>query len=115
MPVYRILQLLSSLLGCLVLAFWMWLWWIRAPESPTPVRAELPAGKRVAILAVMIVPPVVCGIMRAASAPGVGIFQRTGIALVTAIATAVVEALVLGLAWELTHSRHRIPVGLKRT
>jgi len=115
MPVYKILQLLSSLLGCLVLAFWMWLWWIRAPEWPTPVRAELPAGKRAAILAVMIVLPVVCGIMRAASARGFSLFQRTGIALVTAISTAVVEALVLGLVWELTHSRHRIPVGLRRT
>ena len=112
MPVYRILQLLSSLVGCLVLVFWTWLWWVRAPEWPTPVRAEWPAGMRAAILTMTVVLSVLCGVMRAAGISGHSLFQRTGIAVVTAISAAIVEALVLGLAWELTHPRGTISARL---
>lgn len=108
MPVYKILQHVSSLLGCLVLIFWMWLWWVRAAEWPTPVRAEWPAGMRAAILAVMVALSVLCGVMRAAGTSGYGSFQITCIVVVTAISAAIVEALVLGLAWELSHPRRAI-------
>jgi hypothetical protein len=112
MPVYRILQLLSSLAGCLLLIFWIWLWWIRAPEWPTPVRAEWPAGKRAGILAVMVAIAILCGFMRAAGTSGNSLFQLTGIAVVTAISTASAEALVVGLTWELTHPRRTISARL---
>jgi hypothetical protein len=83
-------------------------WWLQAPASATPVRAEWSAGKRTAILAAMAALPVLSGLVRADSAstlPGITIAGLAGIAVVTAISTATAEALVLGLAWELTHPR----------
>lgn len=109
MPVYQILQLLSSLGGCLVLVVWTWLWWICAPEWPTPIRAEWPAGIRAGILAVMAAIAILCGLRRAAGISGYSLFQITSIMVVTAISTAIAEALVVGLVWELTHPRHGIP------
>ena len=112
MPVYRILQLLSSLAGCLVLVFWTWLWWVRAPQWPTPIRAEWPAGIRGGILAVMVAIAIVCGLMRATGTSGSSLFQLTGIVVVTAFSAAIAEALVLGLAWELTHPRRTVSARL---
>ena len=108
MPVYRVLHLLSSVLGCLVLAFWTWLWWVRAPEWPTPIQAELPAGRRAGIGVLMLAVPAVCGLMRAANTSNNSILQLTGIAVITAISTFLVEALIVGVVWELTHRRRTI-------
>jgi len=110
-PVYKVLQHSSSALGCLFLAGWVWRWWLQAPASATPVRAEWSAGKRTAILAAMAALPVLCALVRADSAstlPGATIARLAGIAAVTAISTAMAEALVLGLSWELTHPRRTI-------
>ncbi len=110
-PVYKVLQYFSSLLGCLLLAGWVWQWWLQAPASATPVRAEWSVGRRTTILAAMAALPVLCGLVRADSAsilPGAGIAHLAGIAVVTAISTAAAEALVLGLSWELTHPRRTI-------
>lgn len=110
-PVYKLLQYSSSVLGCLLLAGWVWRWWLHAPASATPVRAEWSAGKRTAVLAAMAALPVLCALVRADSAstlPGVGIARLAGIAVVTAISTAAAESLVLGVSWELTHPRRTI-------
>ena len=110
-PVYKVLQYFSSLLGCLLLAGWIWRWWLQAPASDLPVRAEWSAGKRTAMLAAMAALPVLCALVRADAAstlPGAGIAYLAGIAVVTAISTATAEALVLGLSWELTHPRRTI-------
>ena len=110
-PVYKVLQYFSSVLGCLLLAGWVWRWWLQAPASATPVRAEWSPGKRTAILAAMAALPVLCALVRADSAstlPGAGIARLAGIAVVTAISTAAAEALVLGVSWELTHPRRTI-------
>jgi uncharacterized protein DUF4184 len=108
MPVYRMLHLLSSVLGCLVLAFWTWLWWVQAPEWPTPLRAELSAGRRAGIAALMLAVPVVCAVLRTATTSNNSPFQLTGIAVITAISAFVAEALILGVVWELTHRRRTI-------
>jgi Domain of unknown function (DUF4184) len=110
-PVYKVLQYFSSVLGCLLLAGWVWQWWLHAPASATPARAEWSAGKRTAILAAMAALPVLCGLVRADSAstlPGATIARLAGIAVVAAISTAMAEALVLGVSWELTHPRRTI-------
>ncbi|MGA9207062.1 MAG: DUF4184 family protein [Terriglobales bacterium] len=110
-PVYKVLQYFSSVLGCLLLAVWIWRWWLQAPASDTPVRAEWSAGKRTAILAAMAALPVLCALVRADAAitlPGASVARLAGIAVVTAISTAAAEALVVGLSWELTHPRRTI-------
>lgn len=108
LPVYKMLQYASSLVGCLILMFWIWLWWVRAPEWPAPVGTELPAGKRGAIVAIMVVLPIVCGLTQAALTSRLSIFQLVAVSVVTAITTLVAEALVLGAVWELTHRRRTI-------
>ena len=111
LPVYKVLQYASSLLGCVLLGGWLWRWWLRAPASSMPPDARWSAGKRTAMLAAMAVLPVLCGLMRADTAstsPSAGIARVAGVAVVTAISTAMAEALVLGLTWELAHRRRTI-------
>jgi hypothetical protein len=110
-PIYKVLQYSSSVFGCLLLAGWLWRWWLRAPELGAPVRAEWPAARRNVILGVMAMLPILCALIRADAAstlPGATIARLAGIAVVTAISTAMVEGLILGLSWELTHPRRTI-------
>jgi hypothetical protein len=110
-PAFKVLQYSSSVLGCLLLAGWLWRWWLRAPASPTPARAEWPAAKRAVTLVAMAVVPLLCGLMRADTAgasPGAGIARVLGVAVVTAISTAIAEALAVGFTWELAHRRRTI-------
>jgi len=110
-PAYKVLQYFSSVLGCALLAGWLWQWWLRTPASATPVRAEWPAAGRSAILATVAALPVVGALVRAYAAsasPGASIARLVVIAVVTAISIAMAEALVLGLSWELTHPRRTI-------
>ncbi len=111
LPVYKVLQYASSVLGCLLLAGWLWRWWLRAPASATPVCAEWSTVTRTAILVALGLLPVLCGLLRADAAstlPGAGIARVVGIAVVTAISTAMAEALVLGVTWELAHPSRTI-------
>lgn len=110
-PVYKVLQYSSSLFGCLLLAAWLWRWWLRPPASATPVCAEWAAGKRTAILTAMVLLPFLCGLIRVdtvSASPGASIARIAGLAVVTAISTAMAEALIVGLSWELTHLRRTI-------
>lgn len=110
-PVYKMLQYASSVFGCLLLAGWLWRWWLRSPESGTAADVEWSEARRSIVLCVMAVLPIFCALIRADAAiilPGVTVARLAGIALVTALSTAMAEALILGLSWELIHRRRTI-------
>lgn len=63
---YQVLQYLSSVAGCLILAVWAWLWYRSATPSQQPDHAVIPASRRIWIVVRICLISILCGLTAAA-------------------------------------------------
>lgn len=107
--VFSVLQHGSSALGTILLAFWSWRWYLRAPQADAPV-GGLTVGARRALLAIIALVVVMAAVIAAVSRPPLDttLLYLQPVArrfVVTALSTLVASVTLYAVGWHWMRSR----------
>lgn len=101
--VFSVLQHLSSAIGTMVLAVWIWRWYRRAPEGALPAGGLTPAVRRRVLLSValaVVLATTAVGLNRPPAQPTLRAWQPVARRLVvTAISTLVGSVALYAIGW----------------